>query len=79
MIYTLTGDDIPMLSHWIKKSLFKRTRIFGADIANGLHSRGRIKRKAESNPELGQALPVVGVFITQVNGFGVEALDNKRA
>jgi hypothetical protein len=28
MIYTLTRDDIPLLSQWIKKSSFRRTRIF---------------------------------------------------
>jgi len=28
MIYSLTADDIPLLSQWIKKFLFLRTGIF---------------------------------------------------
>ena len=28
MIYTLTRDDMPSLSAWIKKLSFKRTRVF---------------------------------------------------
>ena len=28
MIYTLKRDDIPLLSQWIKKLSFKRTRVF---------------------------------------------------
>lgn len=50
---------LPVCVYLSKKSLFKKTRIFGADVGNGLHGRGRIKRKAEPKLELGQALPVV--------------------